>query len=181
MREKIVRLEQYTDRWPARYGRIKRRLERGLSDFVPRVEHIGSTAVPGLLAKPTIDVAVGLESLDAAQRAVPLLEALGYEHVPEFSERNPDALYLIRGPLDFRSEHIFLLEGDGLMWHRYLSFRDYIRRHPEIRSEYETLKRALAARYPNDRPSYTASKADFIERVVRLAMQQPVGEALDAT
>lgn len=181
MREKLVRLEPYTERWPARFRRIKGRIGRGLSDFGPRIEHIGSTAVPGLVAKPTIDVAVGLPSLDAAEQAILLLQPLGYEFVPEFGERTADAIYLIRGPIDFRSEHVFLLEDGGGMWHRYLSFRDYLRTHPDIRGEYEALKHDLADRYPNDRPSYTASKADFIERVVRLAMEQPVGEVLDAT
>ena len=138
-------------------------------DLIVRIEHFGSTAIPGLAAKPIIDILIGVNSLEVAkQQAVVPLESLGYA----FWRDNPDSkrMFLVKGlpPDSPRTHHIHIVEPDSILWER-LIFRDYLRKHPEEAQRYEQLKYNLARKYKCDREAYTAGKTKYIESVMQKA------------
>lgn len=143
------------------------------SDLVTRIEHFGSTAVPGLAAKPIIDLLVGVRSLaQAKQIAVFQLEYLGYAYW--FENPDPQRMFFVKGlpPNSPRTHHIHMVEPDSILWERLL-FRDYLRKHPEEAARYAQLKYHLVQRFSSDREAYTMSKAEYIESVMQKARQQP--------
>lgn len=160
-----VVIVDYDPQWPIRYAQEKAAIVRALGSRLAAIEHIGSTAVPGLGAKPIIDMLSGVTNLKTGAQCVPALEALGYEYKGEngISGR----LYFDKG--NPRVYHLHMVEVDGEHWKRHLLFRDYLRSHPAETQRYEALKRELAERYGNDREGYTNAKTDFIEAAVRRA------------
>jgi GrpB-like predicted nucleotidyltransferase (UPF0157 family) len=138
--------------------------------LVIAIEHFGSTAIPGLAAKPIIDILIAVTSLaEAREHAIPPLEAMGYSYWRE----NPktDRLFLVKGlppRADRRTHHIHMTQTNSELWQRLL-FRDYLRLHPVEARTYEQLKRILAANYHEDREAYTAAKTDYIQEVMKKA------------
>lgn len=160
----------YDPSWPSVYEAEAARLA---SFFPPgsirRIEHIGSTAVPGLAAKPIIDILVGVDEFSfVIDKVAPAIEAAGYDYFlrPAFGDEGPRYPWFIgREPSGGRVSHIHIvLANDESQWNRVL-FRDRLRRHPDIAREYGALKRDLAARFPDDREAYTLAKTAFITRV----------------
>ena len=158
----------YDPAWPGLYEAEAQAIAGVLGQRLTAIHHIGSTAVPGLAAKPIIDIMPVVHSLSGADAARGVLEALGYEYLGEFGI--PGRRYLRRGG-DERTHqvHIFA-EGDRENIARHLAFRDYLRAHPDVCAEYAALKRALAARYPYDIESYCDGKADFVKKYESLAL-----------
>lgn len=161
----------YDPRWAERFAEEERFLSGLLpQDLFTRIAHIGSTAVPGLSAKPIIDVQVEVVSLARARsEAVPLLTAHGYEFIwrPSIGEQAPFyAWFIKRGAQGQRTHHIHMVEPDAASIDR-LRFRDAMRADASECKAYEALKRELAARYPEDRAAYTRAKTSFIQRVLR--------------
>ncbi|MGD1994348.1 MAG: GrpB family protein [Anaerolineae bacterium] len=161
-----VIIVDYDPDWSAQYAAEADRIREVLGDRVVAVEHIGSTAVPGLGAKPIIDLVVGLRDLADAQDCIAPLERLGYEYVPQHEARMPERRYFHKGPPRGRTHHLHMVEVTSGFWKRHLLFRDYLRAHPGVAREYEALKRELAGRHGADREAYTDAKTAFIERVV---------------
>ena len=159
----------YDLEWPARFEQEKRHLLDCLpGDLIVRIEHFGSTAVPGLAAKPIVDMLVEVTDLQAVrERVVPVLDAQGYEYFwrPTSGDDVPPyyAWFIKRDPeTGARTHHIHMVEPDFVEhWDRLL-FRDYLIEHTDVASEYEALKRRLAAECEHDRVRYTQEKTDFI-------------------
>jgi len=150
--------------WPAAFAAEAERLRAAAADLPVAVEHVGSTAVPRLVAKPVVDILVGVPSLADADALVPRLQALGYEYVPAFEKQIPDRRYLRT-----RKTHVHVVRKGGALWYEYLAFRDWLRAHPEDARRYAVLKQQLATRYRHDRDSYTAGKAPFVAEILRRA------------
>lgn len=173
MSDDIV-LTEYDSRWPALFGAEAARLRAALGETAVAIEHIGSTAVPGLAAKPVLDVLVGVRSVPVARtEAVPALEALGYA----FWYDNPatDRLFFVKGlpPHGPRTHHVHMVEADaGGVWGDRLLFRDVLRADPDEARRYEHLKRELAARFPDDREAYTDAKGEFVLSVLEKARKE---------
>ena len=138
-----------------------------LGAWAEAVEHIGSTAIPGLDAKPVIDLLVGLRSMGDAGRCIRPLEELGYEYRGEAGV--PGRLFSREFRKGQRAHHLHLAVLGGAFWNEHLLFRDYLQAHPRTANEYARLKRALAARYRSDREAYAAAKADFVRGVLEKA------------
>ena len=165
-----VIIVEYDPRWPTLFEEEAARVWKALShDIVVDIEHIGSTAVPGLAAKPIIDLMVGVHSLENAQVAVPLLEALGYVYWR--SDPRRERMFFVKGMPPYglqRTHHLHIVEASGEFWKRLL-FRDYLRAHPREAQRYEALKRDLAVRFPKDREGYTDGKREYIQAVMEKA------------
>ena len=171
-----VEVEPSDPAWPDLFLREKQHLLDCLPDgLIQRIEHFGSTAVPGLSAKPIIDMLVGVTSLaDTKTHIVPVLEAQGYEYFwrPTYGDdRPPWYAWFIKRDANTgkRTHHIHMVESDFTEHWERLLFRDYLIKHPEVAAEYQSLKIDLAARFPRDRIRYAQEKASFIERVTGLA------------
>ena len=137
---------------------------RALADLNPTIIHIGSTAIPGLCAKPIIDILVGVGDMND-RSVVPGLEKIGYAFQPEAGES--DRLFFRKGVV--RTHHVHVVRFRGWAFWRHVFFRDYLVAHPALCSQYSDLKRRSAEQYRFDRAGYTDSKSGFIGEVLRAA------------
>jgi GrpB-like predicted nucleotidyltransferase (UPF0157 family) len=144
----------------------KARLMALVGEWVADIQHIGSTSVPGLGAKPVIDILIGVRSLaDADAHCLQPIVSLGYEYVPAYEAGMPYRRFFRKNDAQGeRTHHIHLVEIGGEFWERHLVFRDYLRAHPEAAKDYERLKRELAPRFTNGN-DYAEAKTDFIRSV----------------
>jgi GrpB-like predicted nucleotidyltransferase (UPF0157 family) len=165
-----VEVVDYDPHWPKLFDREKAQILSVIGNRVTAIEHVGSTAVPGLGAKPIIDVMVGIHRLIDAKDCIRPLERIGYEYVPEYEASMPERRYFRKGPNEPNKHyHLHMVEHGSEFWKRHLLFRDYLRTHPDTASEYYELKRQLATRYRLNREAYTDAKTFFIESIVSKA------------
>ena len=166
MPAKPVILHPYDTEWPSRFEAEAIAVREGLGGVLTALHHIGSTSVPGLRAKPVIDMLGEVEdlgSMDALQHG---MEAAGYEWWGEYGIAGrrlcvkPDPGSLLA------RVHLHVFATDSPEIRRHLAFRDALRRSSELAAAYESLKIELAARFPDDRDRYTDGKASFIESVI---------------
>lgn len=126
--------------------------------------------MPGLAAKPIVDIVVALEEYPLPEERIAAIVALGYEHMGEFGI--PRRHYFRKGPMGtLRTHHVHIIERTNPEWKHFILFRDYLRAHPDVTQEYEQLKKALAARYAKVRVTYTESKAPFIKGIMERAKE----------
>jgi len=166
-----VKVVDYDPNWPLIFEREKAKILSVIAKKVVAIEHVGSTAVPGLGAKPIIDIMVGMRHLSDAQGCIGPLETIGYEYVPEYQVSIPERRYFRKGPSNVPNKHyhLHMVEYDSDFWRRHLLFRDYLRAHPRTAKEYHRLKKELAAKYRFNRDAYTEAKTLFIESIVAKA------------
>jgi sirohydrochlorin cobaltochelatase len=165
-----VVIVDYDPQWPARFEEERALIRSAIGPHVVAIEHVGSTAVVGLGAKPVIDIIVGIRSLADAAHCIGPLAAVGYTYYPDHEAEMPERRYfdVQAGP---RDAHLHMVEYGGAFWQRHLAFRDYLRSHPEAMREYDRLKRELAAHYGSDREGYTNAKTDFVKGIEHLALE----------
>jgi GrpB-like predicted nucleotidyltransferase (UPF0157 family) len=155
-----VEIVEYDPAWPGQYERERDLIADALGDLAAAIEHVGSTAVPGLGAKPIVDIMVGVRSLAEGEKCVGLLEELGYEYKGEFGI--PGRLYFRRLTDGNRSHQIHMVEIGSDFWERHLLFRDYLRENPREARDYYELKLRLVGEFGSDREGYTEAKTEFI-------------------
>ena len=160
-----VRLIHYTPEWKRLFEEEKRRLLAAVGSFILDIQHVGSTSIPGMAAKPILDIAIGVRNFEEARCCISPIEALGYEYKGEMGI--PCRHFFVKG--DPRTHHIHMNELGNQDWNNQIAFRDFLIRHPETARDYAQLKRELARRYPMDRPAYLSGKAPFIARVLQMA------------
>ena len=166
-------LTDYDPRWPQLFEQEANHLRALLTDdLILRVEHVGSTAIPDMAAKPVIDMLVEIPSFDQAQQmAIPKLQAQGYEYIWR-SDRPPGHMMFIKKSSSNgdRTHHLHMAPAGHKLWER-LYFRDYLRAQPEEAHHYQQLKRNLANRFPTDREAYTHGKSEYVQRITAKAQQ----------
>jgi len=174
-----VVIADYDPRWAAMYAEESARIQKAIGEWLSGIEHVGSTSVPGLAAKPVVDLMPGLRSLGDAPHVISAMEELGYQYFPEYEDELPERRYFVRppGPANRhrRLFHIHAVETTTAFWRRHLAFRDHLRAHPDVAGEYAALKRRLAAEYGSDREGYTEAKTEFIRRIESLALAGEAG------
>ncbi len=162
----------YDPKWPALYDEEKSRILAALAKREACLEHFGSTSIPGLAAKPVIDIAMGIQQLDQASQYITVLESLGYVYMPELEAELPERRFLWRVAPGGQRYHISLTEIHRPVWEQPLAFRDYLRLHPEAAAEYGKLKEKLAAQSGSDIGAYIYGKTEFVERILQAANTQ---------
>ena len=162
IREEIS-IVPYDPRWPQLYEREAAFLQRILpKSIIIKIEHFGSTAVPGLAAKPIIDMLVEVSSLaETQEQIVSILEPAGYDYFWRTDVSPAYAWFIKRDSQGNRTHHIHMVEADSKLWER-LYFRDYLRDFPEEAKRYAELKQTLAEKFPHDRIAYTEAKAEYV-------------------
>ncbi|HMF93767.1 MAG TPA: GrpB family protein [Vicinamibacterales bacterium] len=163
----------YDPRWAVDFEEERARLRVALGDVAVRIDHNGSTAVPGLAAKPIIDIQVSVSCLQDAGSYAPVLERLGYVHMRHADDDRCPFFYR---PAQWpHTHHVHVVEAGGDEERRTLAFRDYLRRHPEAAREYAQLKRDLAAQHDGltaeSREAYAEAKTSFVNRIVADALR----------
>lgn len=151
--------------WPARFEEIRNRLVLALGDVAVRVDHVGSTSIPGIPAKPIIDVQVSVPALEDEDAYRPAIESLGWP----MRSREPGHRYFRDPGHEPRRVQVHVCEAASDWERDHLLFRDYLRANPKRAAAYGELKRALADLYPSDRLAYTEAKTPFIRETVALA------------
>lgn len=176
-----VRVVVYNPNWPEIYKLEKSKIMDIIGEYIVSIDHIGSTAVEGLVAKPIIDILIGLNSLDDAHLCIPKLEELNYEYVPEFEDELPDRRYLRKPPKGqgSRDFHIHMVEIKTYFWKRQLIFRDYLRKFPEVAKEYGELKLKLATELQDDRTAYTEGKTNFIYKILEKVEKETENDPIE--
>jgi len=159
-----VKLVPYDTNWANHFQEKKKKLSRILArDNLIAIEHIGSTSIPGLLAKPLIDILLTVKDLQKAKEWIPALEKIGYHYK---DENDPRRLFFTEGPEEIRIAYIHIAQQGSEYVDEALAFRDYLLANPGAVHEYELLKIKLAKSYPKNRAEYTKSKEDFIQKVI---------------
>lgn len=172
--QEVVAIVSYNPAWPVMFEREKEHLLCCLPrDLVGRIEHYGSTAIPGLGAKPIVDILVEVSSLEKTRRTIaPILESQGYDYFwrPTSGDDTPPfyAWFIKRDSNGKRTHHIHMVEASFPQWEGLL-FRDYLIKHPSVAKEYERLKVRLATEFRYDRVAYTTGKTEFIAKVMAQA------------
>jgi GrpB-like predicted nucleotidyltransferase (UPF0157 family) len=159
-----IHVVPYDPSWPARFAEERATLARVLAPWLAGpIEHVGSTAVPGLVAKPVIDIMAAVESLDASRPALAAVPALGYVY---FDYRAEIMHWLCKPSDEVRTHHLHLVPHGSALWHERLAFRDRLRADARVAAEYAALKLSLAVKYELDREAYTDAKEPFVRRVL---------------
>lgn len=168
-----VELTEYDPAWREAYRVEIDRLEAIAGGRFLGYEHVGSTAIEGMPAKPVVDLIALVDDLDEARSVIPVLEDHGYESRPGDDVRG--RLFLARGPPSNRTHYLSIAERGGRFLLENVTFRDYLRDHPDVAEEYAALKREAAAEHPDDRDPYTEAKAPFVEAILERAMYSDPG------
>jgi GrpB-like predicted nucleotidyltransferase (UPF0157 family) len=153
----------YDPRWPAMFAQLRDRVAAALGPLAVRIEHVGSTAVPGLAAKPIIDLDVVIASRDHLPAVIRRLQPLDYHHEGDLGVPGREAFTT---PPHTDPHHLYVCAADSAALARHLAFRDLLRAHPETARAYGKLKRSLAMRFGPDRAAYTDAKTAFTEAVL---------------
>lgn len=154
-----LRLVAVGPEWALRFSAERDRLSAKLGPAAIDIQHVGSTAVPGMLAKPILDIAVAVESFDAGHHLPPLLVALGYEYRGEHGI--PRRHYFVHGA-PRRTHHLHMLEQHGTEWERHIRFRDRLLGSPTIAAQYSNVKLACVSKSSGSRDLYQTLKSSFI-------------------
>lgn len=162
--EAPIEIVQYDPLWTSKFEAERQVLQAVLAPWLAgTIEHVGSTAVPGMAAKPVIDIMVAVRSLESSRAAIHALAEAGYVYFPY----RPDIMHWFCKPsAAFRKYHLHLVPHGSTRWVECLSFRDAIREDRMLAAEYAALKNRLAVEFKFDREAYTAGKTPFIERVL---------------
>lgn len=165
-----ITIVEYNPEWPRIYEEERDLILSVIGKHVKSIYHVGSTSVPGLGAKPIIDIIAGLGGGEVADRCLPALAAIGYNDVtPEPTE--DDWYYCLgKGPHSLGFHLHLMRHGSGFLL-RHIRFRDYLRVHPETAKEYYELKKRLVEKYADMREVYTESKTEFVNGVLEKAMK----------
>jgi GrpB-like predicted nucleotidyltransferase (UPF0157 family) len=163
MPEPVV-IEEYDPRWPHLFEELRAPVVAALGDLVVAVEHIGSTSVPGLAAKPIIDMDVVVPSVADIPDAISRLATLGYVHQGDLGIPGREAF---ASPAGKPRHHLYVCPLGGEELRRHCSFRDHLLTHPDDARSYADLKRAAALRFTDDRSAYTEAKSRFVESVLQ--------------
>lgn len=161
----------YDPSWPARFEVERAAIAEAIGEsIVDGIHHVGSTAVPGLAAKPIIDILVGVRSLEGSRACFEPLAQIGYMYAPYLPE---EMHWFCKPDPSRRTHHLHLVPVHSKRYTDELAFRDRLRADPQAAEEYLTLKRDLARRFSHDREAYTDAKSAFIRRVVEQASTPP--------
>lgn len=169
IREK-VEIAEYDPHWPQHFEDERKFLLKRFAGIITRVEHFGSTAIPGMSAKPVVDMLIEIIGLkETEEKIVPILEDLGYDYFWRTDVDPPYCWFIKRNDRKVRTHHLHMVEADSRLWER-LYFRDYLIEYPDVAREYAELKLRLATDHPNHREAYTRGKEEFVDKWTKKAL-----------
>ncbi len=168
-----IHIADYSSDWPALFDEEKKRIQEAIGDV--EIEHTGSTSIPGLGAKPVIDMMGIVHNIDDARQFVEKMETLGYKYTPKLETLIPDIKFFQTRPEAKTQYHISFTEKDSDFYARQILFRDYMRKHPEAIREYAKIKRELAKEHVDNFETYNAGKTAFILSIIEAARKENAG------
>ena len=179
LRRGTVKLVPHNPKWSGLFDEEKQLLKNTFGNTIITIEHIGSTAIPGIPAKPIIDMDIGVESLEIGRSMKEKFEKLGYEHRPFVPGHAKEELkwqeLYVKGPESKRTHHAHVTAYGNNYWENDLLFRDYLRKNSVRAKQYTELKAELAEKHADDRGVYTKNKEQFINETLEMARLNPRG------
>jgi GrpB-like predicted nucleotidyltransferase (UPF0157 family) len=171
-------IHDYDPEWSVLFEQEQARILEALGPAVMTIEHVGSTSVAGLAAKPIVDLLVGVHSLtDARMHCIAPLQALGYVYLPQYEAWLPDELFFRKGPPGPWTHHAHVMEPSNPRWEDFTLFRDYLRQHAEVADAYADLKKALALVFEDDIAGFRNAKHPFIGAVLTQARSERAADS----
>ena len=162
-----VEVYPYDETWPLEFEKEKKILEEILKDFDVKIEHVGSTSIPGLSAKPIIDIAIGVKDEKALFEIEPVMAEAGYDILNDYETKGE--LLARKGPPECRTHYIHMQLIGSEYWDEFMYFKRYLLDHPEEIKVYENLKKDLSKKYAEERKKYTAEKNEYISSILEKA------------
>ena len=162
-----VIIVDYDPGWPELFEELRAPIASAIGDLAAAIEHVGSTAVPGLAAKPVIDIDVLLSSADGLPEAIERLAALGYAYRGDLGVPGREAF---RQALGQPAHHLYVCPPDSIEYRRHIAFRDHLRAYPESARRYGELKRNLAAEFRYERERYNTAKTEFVNNLIHAVL-----------
>jgi GrpB-like predicted nucleotidyltransferase (UPF0157 family) len=163
----VVELKNHNKEWKKLFAQEAKKISSQISNYIVDIQHIGSTAIPNIVAKPIIDIAVAINELSNIEQVVTLLEEGGYEYRGE--QGIPDRHMFVKGNEECRTHHIHVMVNTSYEWKKHILFRDYLRKNSSEAKQYSDLKKKLATKYEFDREKYTDGKEAFILGIIEKA------------
>ncbi len=159
-----VKLLPHNRKWSEAFEKEKNFLIKEFDGLILDIQHIGSTSIPGIVAKPILDILMAVHSLSDVSKMRNKLESMGYE----YRENGSDDIQIlfVKGPEEKRTHYLHITEPGGSQWQNSIGFRDYLKKNPKKAKQYSNLKIKLARQYSQDRAKYTASKESFIHETI---------------
>lgn len=162
-----INLVPYNPGWPEKFEKENKLIDSSIGPFITGgIHHVGSTAIPGMSAKPIIDIMVGVESLEKSKPCIKLLEKLGYNYFPYKTDQ---MLWFVKPSPQKRTHQLHLIPTDSKLFKERIAFRDYLIAHNNEAKDYEKLKKEFAKKYKNDREAYTEAKTEFVNNINKKA------------
>ena len=166
----VVELVPYDYSWKDDYHNEELILRNLLGEYALDIQHVGSTAIPGISAKPILDIAVAVKDEETLLKLIPILSEAGYEVKDSISESGE--ILARKGPVESRTHYIHIEVHGSEYWNNHILFRDYLIKYPRYIAEYEKLKREVFQLYKDERKKYTAAKNEFIAKILSLAKDE---------
>lgn len=166
LKRRSLELVSYDPEWEIFFNNEKNRIRKSIGHIVLAIEHIGSTSIKNMCAKPIIDIAIGLEKYDDGFKCVEPLRRIGYLYL---GEHGVQGRHYFRTDSDIVKCHIHIFEISSTEWESHIMLRDYLRNHEKEAKEYTLLKYGLKQKYGDDREKYTEAKAEFISKILKKA------------
>lgn len=165
LKRHTVKLSKHSVDWETSFLATKNQIIETIGDFIIDIQHVGSTAIKNIPAKPILDIAIAVKTVEQVAKCKEELEELGYEYRGDCG-KDGGHLFVKCSEIDVRTEHLHFVEIDGVQWKNYLNFRNFLNANHAKAMEYANLKKELAHKFPEDRRAYTAGKNDFISKIL---------------
>ncbi len=159
-----VRIQEYNPEWKSEYLKEEMLLKKQLQDYKTDIQHVGSTSILGCSAKPIIDIAIGVESVEYGEQLIPIICNMGY--IYDGDGGIPGRHFFKKKSGELSTHYIHLESTSGVLWNNHILFRDYLNKHTQLIEEYSKLKIYLANDFSENRNDYAAGKNPFIEKVI---------------
>lgn len=165
-----IKIYDYTQKWKKEYLKQEKKLKKLLKNFNIQIEHIGSTSIIGCSAKPIIDIAIGVQSLEYGKQLIPILEKNGWNHS---GTADCGVRWFLKKEKGNLSTHFIHIEDiNSRIWQNHIIFRDYLNTHPEKVAEYSRIKKDCEIKFKENRKGYAQTKNPFIEETIKTALKE---------
>jgi GrpB-like predicted nucleotidyltransferase (UPF0157 family) len=159
-----VKLLNYTSAWKVAYQREREKISNAIRPYICAIEHIGSTAIENIYAKPIIDIAVALRNANDIEKTIEPMKKIGYIYK---GEQENSGRFFFKPDTEIVKFHVHMMAIDNPIWISHIKFRDFLRKDMETAKEYENLKLNLQKRFPDNREEYTNGKDEFIKKILK--------------
>lgn len=165
-----VMLVAYDKNWAVEYKKEKECLLNIIGEYILDIQHVGSTSIEGLSAKPIIDIAVAVENVEVLGKLIPILSEAGYDVKNSIDDLGE--VLARKGSPENRTHYIHIEIKNSTFWNNHILFRDYLLKYPKYVKEYEELKQQIALKFGDERKKYTAEKNEFISMILNQARDE---------